>query len=88
MKYMNNINRLYCEDAAEHDREKFKGIAICIFFCRRDKKEKFSLRSMMHPFVHFVYSRWLKKASKRGNVSVLCDDQLYFTAGWKNKTDS
>ena len=30
--------------------------------------EKFSLRSMMQPFVHFVYNR---KASKRGNVSVL-----------------
>ena len=33
--------------------------------------EKFSLRSMMQPFVHFVYNRWFKRASKRGNVSVV-----------------
>lgn len=38
MKYMNNINRLYSEYAARHERDKFKGIAICIIFCRWDNK--------------------------------------------------
>lgn len=38
MKYMNNINRLYSEYATRHEREKFKGIAISIIFCRWDNK--------------------------------------------------
>lgn len=71
---MNNIYRLYSEYAAEHDRETFKGIAICIIFCRWDNKYitwRKVLRRMMQPFVHFVYNRWFKRASKTGNVSVL-----------------